>query len=114
MDITNNLGARIRKLREESNLSQHQLAQYLGIDQSLLSRIEKNERQPSIEIIDKIANLFGCPVENLEAEATCSSSLHFAFRAKDVCDEDMETIAAINRIAFNLREMKVLVGGTVI
>ena len=42
----------IRRLREESGISQTQIADYLDIDQSMVSKIESGERNPSIEMIE--------------------------------------------------------------
>jgi transcriptional regulator with XRE-family HTH domain len=51
-------GERIRKLREEQNLSQRKIAALLDIDNSLLAKYERNERHPPKELILKIADLF--------------------------------------------------------
>lgn len=39
-------------LRKESNINQTLLAEYLEVDQSFISKIEKNERQPSTDLIE--------------------------------------------------------------
>jgi len=51
-------GERIRKLREEQGLPQRKIAAQLDIDTSLLAKYERNERHPSKELINKIAELF--------------------------------------------------------
>ena len=51
-------GEFIRKLREESNLPLRKVAHELDIDQSQLAKIERDERQPSKEIIKRIAKFF--------------------------------------------------------
>ena len=51
-------GERIIQLREEQNLPQRKVAALLDIDTSLLAKYERNERQPSKEMIIKIAKIF--------------------------------------------------------
>lgn len=90
------IGQEIKHLREQSGITQFQLANYLQVDQSLISRVEKNERQPSVEFIEKISALFGCPTDYFDATNKDISPLKFAFRANDINNEDFETVAAIN------------------
>ena len=51
-------GEYIRNLREEAELPLRKVAAQLDIDPSLLGRIERNERQPTKEIIAGIAKIF--------------------------------------------------------
>ncbi len=62
-------GERIRQLREELKLPQRKVAALLDIDTSLLAKYERNERQPSKELIKKIADIFKADTEDLIAEA---------------------------------------------
>jgi transcriptional regulator with XRE-family HTH domain len=58
--VNNNIiGARIKYLREENNLSQKQLAHHLNITNVQLSRYETGHRSPDPEMILRIANFFG-------------------------------------------------------
>lgn len=49
------LGETIRRLREKNNLPLRKLAALLDIDQSTLSKIERNERKANLELIEKIS-----------------------------------------------------------
>jgi len=102
------VGERFKKLREESGLSQKQIAGYLNVDQSYISRYEKNERQLSLDMLEKLSNLFGCSIEYFISEDSAYKPLPFALRATHVTSEDLETVAAINKIALNLRDMQSL------
>lgn len=62
-------GERIRQLREEQNLPQRKVAALLDIDTSLLAKYERNERQPSKELITKIAKIFKVDSDELINEA---------------------------------------------
>jgi len=52
------VGEFIRKLREGNNMPLRKLAAALDIDQSTLSKIETNQRQPTREMIPIIAKVF--------------------------------------------------------
>jgi len=62
-------GETIKRLREEQNLPQRKVAAHLDIDTSLLAKYERNVRQPSKELIIKIAALFKVDSEALISEA---------------------------------------------
>ncbi len=51
-------GEQIRLLREEKTLSLREVAEQIGIDTSLLGKIERNDRQPTKEQIKLIARFF--------------------------------------------------------
>lgn len=102
---------RFNELRSMSGFTQSQIAEYLQVDQSYISKCEKNERQFSVDILEKGANLFGCSIEHFTNEDSEFSPIPIAFRAKNLTTEDLETIAAMNKIALNLRYMEDLLKG---
>ena len=93
--MTNIIGENIKILRERMGLSQTNIAQFLNVGQSLISKVEKGERNISSDMLEKIACLFGVTVEDIENGKIEASNLSFAFRA----------ISAINRIALNTEFM---------
>ena len=94
---------RFKELRENSNLTQAQIAGFLNIDQSYISKFEKGERRLSLEIIEKMCNLFGCTLDYFENEGEGYVPLSIAFRSNSLQNQDLESIAAINKVAINLR-----------
>ncbi|GKU24052.1 transcriptional regulator [Clostridium folliculivorans] len=56
---------RIKILRKESNITQDELAQKLGIARPTLSNIERGVNIPKGELILKIASYFEKPVEQI-------------------------------------------------
>lgn len=52
------IGSKIRALREKSEMPLRRLASLLDIDQSTLSKIERDERKASLSIIENVANIF--------------------------------------------------------
>lgn len=58
-------GTQLRKLREEANMPLRKLAALLDIDQSTLSKIERNERRANVKMIEEIAKIFKTDKEEL-------------------------------------------------
>ncbi|HPD38414.1 MAG TPA: helix-turn-helix transcriptional regulator [Mesotoga infera] len=59
MNINKNIGLKIKKIREEMNLSQEQLAVNAGIDRSYMGRVERGEVSVSVLILSKILRALG-------------------------------------------------------
>jgi HTH-type transcriptional regulator, competence development regulator len=51
-------GEQIRRLREENSLPIRKVAAYLDIDPSTLGKIERSERNASMEMVEKFAEVF--------------------------------------------------------
>lgn len=51
-------GTHIRELREKQQMTLKDVSKLIGIDTSLLAKIERSERQPTKEFIAKISSLF--------------------------------------------------------
>lgn len=96
---------RIKLLRIESKLTQEQMASYLDVDQSLVTKLENGSRNLNVNLMDKICNLFGCTEEYLLGESDEYIPLNFAFRSNNIQAEDLQSIAMINKLAMNLRFM---------
>jgi len=105
------VGKRFNELRSKSGFTQSQIAEYLQVDQSYISKCERNERQFSVDILEKAANLFGCTIDYFTNEDSEFSPKPIALRAKSLTPKDLETIAAMNKIALNLRYMEDLLKG---
>ena len=104
------MNLRLKELRKESKITQEQLAKYLNVDQSLVTKLENGSRSLNVSLIDKICSLFGCTEEYLIGESEEYIPLNFAFRSSGINEEDLESIAVINKIAMNLRYMNKLTG----
>lgn len=108
MENINLVNRRFKELRESSHLSQSQIATFLNIDQSYVSKFEKGERKPSVDILEKMCNLFGCTLKYFEEENEDYTPMSIAFRSNSLQNEDLEAIAAINKVALNIRFINVL------
>jgi len=51
--------------RKNSNMTQKQVADILGLDQTTVSRWEKGRKLPRAERLMAISKLYGCKVEDL-------------------------------------------------
>ncbi len=59
------MNLRIRDLREDADLTQQQIADYLMCDQSLYSKYERGERAVPLEIVVKLAEYYKTSVDHL-------------------------------------------------
>ena len=102
------IGRGVRLLREKINLTQQQIADYLGISQSAVARIEIGERPISISHLEKLAMLTDGSIKEFSKDSPVFRIPQFALRSKDASVGDLETIAIINKIANNCRQMDIL------
>ena len=63
--ITQNLGNRIRELRNKTGLSQEKFALKIGIDRTYFASIESGKRNVAIRNIKKIADGLGVTLSEL-------------------------------------------------
>ena len=101
---------KLKELRKKSGLTQEQMAQYMGVDQSLITKLENGSRNLSVTMMDKICDLFGCTEDYLTGVSDSFIPLNFAFRSNGIQSDDLQSIAAVNRIAMNIRYMNELMG----
>ena len=102
------IGGKIKEIRIAANFSQQKVGEYLGVDQSLVSKYETGERAVSTDVLEKLANLFCCPVTAFMQEDETAALSH-AFRSSELDAEDLQNLALMNRIALNLDLMGKLV-----
>lgn len=59
----------VRRLRLEheqgKGVPQAQVARYVGVHRSCIARLEQGKRQPSVELVFKLARYFKRPVEEI-------------------------------------------------
>ncbi len=66
------IGAKIRKLRKERNLTQAQLGELAGVDIHNVTRYENGRVRPRAKLLQRFANALGVSVEELQAEEPVS------------------------------------------
>ncbi len=105
------INVKVKELREKNGYTEKNIADYLDVDQSFVSKAEKGECSFTSDMIDRLASLFGIQVSALLSKDNDNiPSTACAFRASDLSLEDLNTIAFINRIAINANYMAELLG----
>ena len=64
-DIARLIGENIRNLRKTRGLSQEQLALRAEINASYMGQVERGEKNPTIDVLSKIASALQTPLEEL-------------------------------------------------
>lgn len=82
-----NIGEYLKNLREEKNYSINQLALYSGVSAPHISRIERNLREASPEILKKLSKSLGVEYEELMVKAGYIPANNNDELIKDVPDE---------------------------
>ena len=75
MKVGEIIAVNVRRLREERNWSQGQLAQQAGTSKVIISQIEKGDANPTINTIWKLAKAFSLPYTSL-LEISETSAVH--------------------------------------
>lgn len=68
MVIEKSIGNYLQNLRKERNLSLREVADHIGIDISMLSKIEHGERQLQSHMIAPIADLFEIDYKSIQIQ----------------------------------------------
>jgi transcriptional regulator with XRE-family HTH domain len=65
MDLLTRFAGNVRRLRAKKKLSQKALADKVGISVSYVSMLERGQRSPPLETIEKMAKALGVPPPTL-------------------------------------------------
>lgn len=65
MTVIVQLGMRIKFLRREKKMSQLDLSLECGVNKNYISDLEKGRRNPSVEVLERIANGLGVDLSTL-------------------------------------------------
>lgn len=101
--MDSNIGKILKECREYNSFTQEQVAKFLGLGRSAYANYESGEREPSLDILEKCANLYGCDLDLFFEEKSLSESnmLLCAFRVDDIAASDMNEIAYFKNIVTN-------------
>lgn len=67
MDVSENFGANVKRLRLRHEWSQARLAEAAGVSQQAVSEVERAEQVPSLEVAAKLALALDTTVQSLMA-----------------------------------------------
>lgn len=103
--MKNNLAERIRLMRRSRDMTQQQLADRLGVACSTIAMYETGKREPNLDTLEKLADIFGVPLVGLSsgiseltpADADTLEALHtnpklnmLFSRSRNLSDKDIE------------------------
>lgn len=107
MELQNIVGSNLQNFRKRLELTQDQIAAYLGVDRTLIAHYENGTREVNYVHLKKLSSLFNIEVEGLLEKNTALRELNFsfAFRADDLDATDLKSISEFQRVARNYLEM---------
>ncbi len=111
MEDTKIIGNNIKMYRKNLGLSQDQVATYLGVDRSLITKYETTGMDIPIIHLNKLSDLFSIELGDLleKEKASNAVNLAFAFRTDSLNVNDLESIASFQKVVKNYLKMKKLV-----
>ena len=97
-----NIGSRVKRLRLESGLSQEQLALKSDITTVYLGQIERNEKNPTVKLVERIANALGLSLseffDDRDRVAEHDKILNsIIFELKDLSDDEKSEMLKLIR-----------------
>lgn len=69
MDLASNFGSAVRRHRELLRLSQENLADRSGLDRTYISGVERGIRNPTLQVMQKLADALGVDLDVMFATA---------------------------------------------
>ena len=69
MDVRKRVGVNLKRLRQDSGLSQEELAFESGVHRTYISGVERGVRNPTILVLEQIAAALKVPAAELLEEA---------------------------------------------
>jgi transcriptional regulator with XRE-family HTH domain len=82
MDIRRNLGLNVRRIREERDISQEELAHQADIHRTYISGVERGIRNPSVLVVGRIAAALKVEPSELIVKVIATPKRHRPNRAQ--------------------------------
>ena len=112
----NKLNCILKKERTLKGLTQEELANHLNISISTVSMIEKDNRKPSYELLEKIADFFNVDIDYLTGKSPIKRKQEFieidqslvgvaAYSTEDLTDDDLKEIKDFITLVRKKRKM---------
>jgi transcriptional regulator with XRE-family HTH domain len=92
-----------KQLRKNAGFSQEKAAQLLGINRTILSKIENEKHELSSVVLFKMMRLYNVPAEKILGVNPIENKLNFRFRNIEKLDNDAKRVfSRIEKIVENL------------
>ena len=98
------MNRRLKKLREDNNYSHKQIAEFLDVDQSYISKIENGTRNVNEIVFDKLCLLYNCSPDYLLGESNDYEPPKLAFRSDETVD--LFAISKMNQVTGYLKLLR--------
>ena len=95
---------RLKELRQNMNLRQEQVAKLIGVNKSAISTYENDTRQPSFEILVRLANLYRVSTDYLLGQ-TNSRSLDLSGLSEEEATLICDLVASMSKKNEKLNNM---------
>jgi transcriptional regulator with XRE-family HTH domain len=90
------IGSYLQQLRKERKMSLREVAEYVGIDVSMLSKIEHGERQLQSHMIAPIADLFEIDYKSIQIQFI-NQKIMQEFGDEPFLNEALQILATTNK-----------------
>lgn len=102
MNSQETFGETIRRLREARSLTLREVAIEIKVDTSMLGKLEKNNRKPTRQFIEKIARYFAVSSKELTIVFLSDKIAYQILEEKDIAQEILR--AAENKVKYLTKE----------
>ena len=101
------IGNNLNLFRKKLNLTQDNVAHFLGIKREMLSYYETGERIAPLDFLNKLSDLYGVELKDLLEKNFEDTKINVAlsFRAEKLNEQDLKTIANFRKIVKNYLKM---------
>ena len=99
------INEKLKLIREKAELIQEQIAKFIGVSQTYISKVENGERNLTVDQLESIANLYGYSLDLLVNADQDIQPIQFAFDSQEANCSDLRAIADIGKIITNHRLM---------
>ena len=90
----------VRKYRKLNNFTQSELAKQIGVSKAAISMWENGERNPNIEVLKKLSNIFNISLNEFFLEDNINDNLNSTSEEKDIAIFDIEISSSSIRLTF--------------
>jgi transcriptional regulator with XRE-family HTH domain len=78
VDVSANLAANIKQLREMRGLTQHQVARSAEVPRATVANLESGEANPTLSVLVRVATSLGVTLDELTAPPRAQARLYTA------------------------------------